>query len=409
MGVQIGAKNLTPHPRPKVEWPDYGIEHVITGSDYATMYGNAFLYQEQYAADYAHGRIRLCEQHAMDILAAWGNTPRICEPESDQTTVFLDTETSGLAGGTGTYAFLVGIGYRTPAGFELVQFFMRDPDQESAMLAALDQWLARFNVVVTFNGKTFDIPLLNTRYTMNGLSAPFENYQHLDVLHIARRLWRDRLPSRALSELEKEIVRFFRTQDEVPGWLIPQLYFDYLRSGDARPLAGVFYHNAKDILSLAALYGHIADMLTDPLGQAVDDDIDMASIARLYEDMGWLEQAAAIYERSLESGDMPEDIFIKTMQRFALLRRRKGEWEKAVLLWRTAADHGDIAAYVELSKYYEHRVRNNMEALNWARKALETLDADRFFPGNRSIIERELGKRVHRLYQRVYEAFDEEE
>ena len=141
---------------------------------------------------------------------------------------------------------------------------MRDPGQEAALLAALDQWLAEFDVIVTFNGKSFDVPLLNSRFLMNGITTPFERYEHVDVLQIARKLWRDRLPSRALGELEKEIIHFYRTGDDIPGWMIPQVYFDYLRSGDARPLAGVFYHNVIDILTLAALFGHIGAMLNDP-------------------------------------------------------------------------------------------------------------------------------------------------
>src|SRR5690606_29266065 len=131
-----------------------------------------------------------------------------------------DTETTGLMGGTGTYAFLVGIGFRSDEGFRLVQFFMRDPSLERALLAALQQWLNTFDVVVTFNGKTFDLPLLNNRYTMNGLPSPLSRFEHVDVLHLARKLWRDRLPSRALGDLEKEIVRFFRTGEDIPGWVI---------------------------------------------------------------------------------------------------------------------------------------------------------------------------------------------
>lgn len=402
MGVQLGANHLPE--TPKVQRSGYGIEKVVSGRDIHTVYGPAFIVEEHYPLDYVHGQIALCSEHEMDILAEWGGTPRITQTGGENV-VFLDTETSGLAGGTGTYAFLVGIGYRTPVGFDLVQLFMRDPAQEAALLAALDQWLARFNVVVTFNGKTFDVPLLNTRYAMNGLTTPFPIYEHLDVLHVARKLWRDRLPSRALGELEKEIVQFYRTGEEVPGWMIPQLYFDYLRSGDARPLGGVFYHNARDILSLAALYGHIAVMLNDPLSDAVPYGLDIAAIARMYEEMGRLEHAAGLYERSLEVGDIPEPLFFKTMERFALLRRRTGELEKAALLWRKAAEHGELFSCIELSKYYEHHQSNDMAALEWARKALEILDSTRYFTGSRKTVERDIERRIGRLSQRVYRSF----
>ena len=406
MGMQLGTSHLPEQKkRPR---SSYGIEAVIDGVDVPTVFGPAFMRLEKYPAGYQHGSIPLCPDYQMDILAAWGGTPRINEPEG-KNVVFLDTETSGLAGGTGTYAFLIGLGYRTEAGFELVQFFMRDPEQESALLAALDQWLSRFSVVVTFNGKTFDIPILNSRYIMNGLTAPFGNYEHLDVLQISRKLWRDRLPSRALSELEKEIGHVYRTQEEVPGWLIPQLYFDYLRDGDARPLSGVFYHNSQDILSLAALYGHIAGMLKDPLhsDQSVYG-LDLAAIARLYEEMGLVDQAAELYERSLEIGDLPEPFFFKTIERYATLYRRQGEWFRAAQLWRRAAEYGEVTACVELSKYYEHHERNYLEALNWAKRALDNFEVDQFYPGSGRKLEREIERRIGRLYQRVYQTVGRE-
>lgn len=403
MGVQLGANHL--NKTPQQDKSTHSIDTVVSGSDYSTVYGSTFITRQLYPLDHNHGRIPLCPECGMEKLAAWSGTSRILQP-GGKNIVFLDTETSGLAGGTGTYAFLVGIGYRTDDHFELLQFFMRDPAQEPALLAALDHWLAQFDVVVTFNGKSYDVPLLNTRYTLNGLSGPFTNFEHVDVLQIARRLWRDRLASRALGDLEKEIIQFYRTEEEVPGWMIPQIYFDYLRSGDARPLGGVFYHNELDILSLSALYGHVAEMLENPLGQSVEAGLDLAAIARLYEDLGWLEQAAVLYERCLDAGDLPEPFFFKTIERYALLRRRRGDWERAVQLWEKAAEHGELSACIELSKYYEHRLRNAVEALKWARRALEVLDANRYFEGPHKTTEREIERRIGRLYQRIGRTFD---
>jgi uncharacterized protein YprB with RNaseH-like and TPR domain len=399
LGVQLGAGQMKTSPKQRQS--DYGIENVVKGYDFQTAYGLTYLVQEQYPADYMHGLISLCADREMDVLAAYSGTPRITQRDG-YNVVFLDTETSGLAGGTGTYAFLVGIGFRTPTGFEVMQFFMRDPAQEPSLLAALDQWLARFNVVVTFNGKSFDLPLLNTRYIMNGFSSPFGGFEHVDVLHVARKLWRDRLPSRALGELEKEIIQFYRAGEDIPGWMIPPLYFDYLRDGDARPLAGIFYHNAHDILSLAALYSHIAGILKDPLNLAAGYGFDLAAIARLYEDMGWIGQAAQLYERSLELGDLPEEFFYKTIERYALLHRRNGNWEKAAQLWKKAAEHGQVFACIELAKYYEHHERNYVEALQWSKKALESLEIDRYFSGSGRVQEVEIERRIGRLSVRVY-------
>ncbi len=170
MGVQLGTQNLA-KPASSRRKPAYPIESVVEGADHPTIFGDAFVTSQHYSLDYRHGKVTLCSEANCDVLSAWSQSARILQPGGENV-VFLDTETSGLAGGTGTYVFLIGIGYRTAQGFDLVQFFMRDPAQEAALIAALDQWLARFDVVVTFNGKTFDIPLLSTRYQMNGLTSP---------------------------------------------------------------------------------------------------------------------------------------------------------------------------------------------------------------------------------------------
>lgn len=403
LGMRLGAEHLVKPEERRVHL--HGIETVIDGRVIENDFGMTFEHKERYLHDYEHGSISLCSDCTKEVLAAWAKTSRISSPDG-QNVVFLDTETSGLFGGSGTYVFLVGLGFRSVDGFHLVQLFMRDPNQEAAFLAALNDILAQFDVVVTFNGKTFDVPMLNTRYLMNGFAEPFTEYEHVDMLHIARKLWRDRLPSRALGALEGSILNVYRSQEEVPGWLIPQIYFDYLRSGDARPLAGVFYHNAIDILSLAALYNRVAALLADPLTEAASEGIDMAAIARLYEELGWLEQAARLYERSLEVGDLPENIFFKTLERYALMRRRQKDWTKAVELWRTAAAHGMPGACLELSKYYEHRERNPLEALEWARRALEHLEVGiGEYPGKR--LEKEVHQRIGRLYRRVYESFED--
>jgi tetratricopeptide (TPR) repeat protein len=282
----------------------------------------------------------------------------------------LDTETSGLAGGTGTYVFLVGIGFRIEHGFKLAQIFMRDPSQEPALLAAITQILDSFDTIVTFNGRTFDVPLLNTRHVLNGFTSPFSAMSHVDLLPLARRLWRNRLPSRALSSLEIEILGLQRTREEVPGWMIPEIYFDYLRNGDARQLEGVFYHNAMDIVSLAALFNYMADMLEGPLGNPLLPGLDLVALARLYEDLQDWETAILLYERGLDQG-LPQDFFIQTLERFAQLYRRQENWEGAVNLWKKAAGHKHLDAYIELAKYYEHQQRDYDQAIQWTQNALE--------------------------------------
>ena len=174
---------------------------------------------------------------------------------------FLDTETTGLSGGTGTLAFLIGVGRFGEQGFHLTQYILEDPSEESSLLLALSIYSEEIEEIVTFNGKSFDLPLLKSRYILNRMPVPFTHLRHLDLLHISRRLWRQRLPSRSLKDLEHEILHLPRTEEEVPGWMIPELYFNFLKSGDASLIKNVVYHNAMDIVSLAALFIGITQML----------------------------------------------------------------------------------------------------------------------------------------------------
>jgi uncharacterized protein YprB with RNaseH-like and TPR domain len=182
---------------------------------------------------------------------------------------------------------MVGVGRFDGEVFRLAQFFMRDPIEEPAQLAALEAFLAPCETVVTFNGKAFDVPLLNTRYRINGEDSPLASTAQIDLLHLARRLWRERLPSCSLGSLEEHILEITRTSEDTPGWMIPELYFDYLRSGDARPLKGVFYHNTMDILSMVALLDLMAGTLADPLKMETEHPTDLVAVGRLFESLRW--------------------------------------------------------------------------------------------------------------------------
>jgi uncharacterized protein YprB with RNaseH-like and TPR domain len=392
LGVHIGADHLQPVTKPVKT--DYLIEEVLPGEEELTQLGSAFVVKNDYPLDYSHGLCKLCATPDLKLIAQWGKTNHL--PQIDPHKIlFLDTETSGLAGGTGTFAFLIGLGYQTPAGFRLIQLFLREPGQEPALLAALARIIAPFEAVVTFNGKSFDIPLLKTRHILNGIPSPFSEIEHIDMLPLARRIWRNRLPSRALGDLETAILEVVRTQEEVPGWLVPQIYFDYLNTGDARPLAGVFYHNSIDILSLAGLFNYVAELLNDPLKTSEIDSLDMIAIARLYEELGYLETAAIYYEHSLNQG-MPEPFYIQTLQRFAVLYRHKGEWDAAARLWEKAVEHDQVSACVELAKYYEHQKKDYPEAIRWTRIGLNLVEYNRRLPDRQTWLK-ELERRLTRL------------
>src|SRR5262249_23063626 len=209
--------------------------------------------------------------------------------------VFLDTETTGLAGGAGTAAFLIGVGYVPGSRFVVRQYFMRDYHEEGALLEALDQELRRFKRIVTFNGKMFDVPLLDARFRLNRGRFPLTDAPHLDLLHPARRLWKLRLDSCRLQSLEVELLGLRRVGD-ISGDQIPTIYFDWVRRQDARALARVFEQNRQDILSLAAL-AVLACRWVDE-GQA-EDPRDIFSLARVLERAHLFERCQQEYRRTL--------------------------------------------------------------------------------------------------------------
>src|SRR5215213_3279188 len=367
LGVKTGLTDLAP-PKPKSL---YGIDSVMAGAFCPTPLGDVFFTEQVYLPDHHHGIAPILCSSPRSLISQWANDPRLADIPLSRF-AFLDTETSGLAGGTGTYAFMVGIARFMDDHFVLRQFFMRDPAEEPAMLEAIAQFLAPAQALVTFNGKAFDAPLLATRYRLHHIPIPFEGYGHLDLLPLARRLWRDRLESRALKYLEQHILGLSRSSDEVPGYEIPWLYFDYLKSGDARPLAGVFYHNAMDVVAMAALLAHVNDVIQNPYDGRVEYGLDFVALGKLFEDLGHWEEAARLFERGLQLG-VGEADFGLAVKRLSILQKKRGDFEEALRLWEDAAVNGHIYAHIEMAKYYEHKCRDVSTALKWTRSALEHL------------------------------------
>jgi uncharacterized protein len=391
LGVRIGARDLPP-PQPRSA---HSIDQVVPGRFHATPRGETFVVETTYPPEYRHGHAALTLAAPLGTIAEWAKEPRLAQLEPGRL-VFLDIETTGLSGGTGTYAFLVGIGRFNGDQFCLTQVFMRDPVEEAALLAALIEFLQPLDALVTFNGKAFDAPVLRTRYIVNGYDIPFSSAAHLDLLPLARRLWRERLESRALSSLETHILKAARTGEDIPGWLIPQMYFDYLRSGDARQLKGIFYHNAMDVVAMAALLSHTAQMLDQPFVFAVDHGLDLIAIGRLFEDLGRLDEAARLYARGVEHA-VPEEIWRETVRRLSFVQRRRGEVQSAVELWREAAHTRQVYAFVELAKYYEHKMGDYAEAERQTSAALAIVHAPDFPAGARRRWTKDLDHRLARL------------
>jgi uncharacterized protein len=398
LGVKVGVSEISSPP--KLE--KYTIERVLPGTYLNTNQGQTYVVQQDYPVDYQHGKQTLLIDSPLLVIEKWAREPGLHNQESESF-AFLDTETSGLAGGTGTFAFLVGAGRFERNHFHLVQFFMRDPSEEGALLLALEEFLAPCKALVSFNGKSFDAPLLNTRYALAGWKSPLVDMQHVDLLHLARRLWRDRLPSRTLGNLEVQILGTSRTEEEVPGWMIPQMYFDYLRSGDAREMKNVFYHNAMDVVSLAALFKHVAGLLADPLHQEGLDPIDQASLARLFEDLEDEELAIQLYRNSLQqrTGAFRDEQYWDALQRLSFVYKHREEHVQAILLWEEAAQNGKLYAFVELAKLYEHTLGDLEQALDWTKQAIKCIEKSSFPTYERSFWQPELEHRLERLNRKI--------
>jgi uncharacterized protein YprB with RNaseH-like and TPR domain len=314
--------------------------------------------------------------------------------------LFLDTETTGLAGGSGTYAFLVGIAWWEGGGLEIEQFFLREYSEERSMLFALQERIAEHPVVVTFNGKSFDWPLLETRYGMSRkISVPTPR-AHLDFLHPARNLWRLRVGSVRLSELERHVLGWDRGADLLSG-VIPQIYFDYLRGGPPERLVPVLNHNQMDLRGLAALSGRILSLLGDAenVGQ---DGLELFGVSRICEKRGEDVRARNLYEKSIASF-LPTETDRAARRSLARLAKREGDFDVACELWKEAlgnSRHG-YEAYEQLAIYYEHKVRNPDQArqivqqgLNELRRAIQVGD---IAPGPYREIKAKFDYRMERL------------
>jgi uncharacterized protein YprB with RNaseH-like and TPR domain len=381
------------------------IERFVNGEERTNEYGRYFYSANLYPESQTHGRVSLDSIRESDpALMDWiGRDPALKDAELTAA-VYLDTETTGLAGGTGTLPFLVGLGSFTEGGFLVEQFFMRDYDEEQAVLHAVRERLGEAGALVTYNGKAYDLNILDARWTLSRMSHPARDLPHLDLLFSVRRLWRRRLSDCSLVNVEKEILRFFR-KDDVPGFLIPGLYFEYLRSRSAVSLEPVFTHNRWDIIALAALAALINRIYQNP-GDMLEHSADLVSLGRAMENLPQTRAAVECFIKALESEPDPDEKG-EIYRSLGLAWKRLGEWEKAVDIWNEMIDSQPYSTlpYEELAKYYEHRTREFERAIVVVQRALdrlavmEALHTERTVPSDRQDLEYRL-RRLKRKTER---------
>jgi len=344
------------------------LENLLGGAVEETGHGGVLVVRRRFEPGHLHGRQLLDAARAMpDSSLALLTRARI--PPAGPRLIYLDTETTGLSGGTGTYAFLVGVGFFDGETFEIRQYFMRDLDEEPALLAALDPLLQGMDGIVTYNGTGFDLPLLETRFVLARRRWP-EAAFHLDLLQAARRLWSGRLTDCRLGTVEQHALGFAREAD-LPGALIPSVYFEYLRRKAPGELPRVFEHNRHDILSLAALAGWVADALARaPLpGLGADE---LAGLGKLWESVD-ADRGEACYRMALDSG-LGSPARERVLGRLAWHEKRRSRWDASRVLWEAAARGArifDARPWEEMAKIHEHRLRDLSAAHAVVTEALE--------------------------------------
>jgi uncharacterized protein len=394
LGIQRGARELIRLPEPAPAQEAVG----LPGEPTETPFGPAWVRTARYPLRQRPelGGLLAAEP---EVLAALGQDASLARLEPSHA-AFVDTETTGLSLGAGTYTFLIGIGtYELPEGdaetlllpedgflgspgdFVVRQYFMRNPGEERAQLHLVEEALGNCTGIVSFNGRAFDLPLILNRFILARVPFPLVGAPHLDLLPAARRIWRARYRSCSLGNLERNVLGYQRTAEDVPGWMIPDIYREYYRTGVAgEMLTRVFYHNLEDITSMTVLGARMMSLLRPrgpDTGTMTLHPLEWLGLARCYRDLSWDEAGIAAY-RSALGGSLGSSEELDALRELGYLYKRTERRAEAVALWEewigTAASE-DLTPYVELAKHHEWYTGDLMAARGWAAWALQLAEA----------------------------------
>ncbi|MGQ9509154.1 MAG: ribonuclease H-like domain-containing protein [Thermodesulfobacteriota bacterium] len=356
----------------------FPIEQLIKGEILSHPLGETFQGKEYFPPHFKYGEMTLSEILSIPTYPAYLLLKDERLKELDfRKALFLDTETTGLSGGTGTFAFMIGLGFFQGDGFVIQQLFMRDYSEERASLSIFKEILDSYPFLVTFNGKLYDIPLLETRFILSHLITKIREIPNLDLLYPARRIWRGAYENCRLITLESRLLGIER-EDDIPSEWIPSLYFEYLRTRDARRIYRVFYHNQMDLLTMVALAGRIHLIYHNPHAAQPRKGVEHFSLGKLFWDHGEREKAIPCFEIALKRCE--DELAWDVMRWLAMAFKKTGQIERAQALWEemlTWPDPKDIFPYVELAKYYEHRRQDLKKAIHYVEEALRRVSPDR--------------------------------
>lgn len=373
------------HSEPAGVTDEWGVVDAVTER---SEWGDFILRRRTYEADYRHGGSRLgdlidCADELWRLLACEESGIALTEGKGSphERLLFMDTETTGLGHGAGNVAFMIGIGFYEGKRYTVEQMLIRHPGEEAAMLGYLQDKLKNRPVLISYNGKSFDWPIVKNRYIMNRMPLQAEPAGHIDFLYPSRNLWKHTLPSCRLSQVEEERLGVSREND-VPGSLAPALYFQYLAEKDPKVLRGVFIHNELDVLSLAGLAVHFAGLL----GGKIDWMQARAFGREEWFRLGlWLEKIGMQDKAGEALGALADELLAderkgeidSCLLPLAQFFKRRRMLDEACLLWKhyIACKDGSRTAslepYIELSMYYEHTAKEWKQALDYAEMALD--------------------------------------
>jgi hypothetical protein len=388
LGVYFGSKG-------SIEFKPLSKEktNILPGIRKSNSLGEFFFSEHQFPSNYTHGSV------PFDLFFA--PQPIFSTPDTGRTfditkCVFLDTETTGLSTSGGTFAFMVGVGWFQENQFKLRQYFLVSPNQEEAMLLDLENLLSLHQYIVTYNGISFDIPILKSRLKYHRIPTTIINKNQIDLLKYARMLFRYQFDNRSLKSIESKVLNFQRTEEEIPGYLAPIIYQDYLKSGETQDIAGVFYHNEMDVVSLAALLRIINEVANENDKHFSSYETLHYSLARQFDRNREYTKATDYYLKALDQPKLPDAIRLNCYICLGNIYKKTNQIEKSLVFWQHASEFGSIESLIELAKLFEHKLKNYELAMDYCKKALLLIEND-VQSIKRALLQDQIDNRMERL------------
>jgi uncharacterized protein YprB with RNaseH-like and TPR domain len=362
--------------------------------------------ENSYALDVSYGRIKLASglEISGEVLRCLSQDDAFKDLDLS-TALFIDLETTGLSGGTGVIPFNVGMGYYRDDKFIVGQYFLGEMAEEERMIQELAEFFKEmdFKSVVTYNGKSFDIPLLETRFILHRRPFLLSELPHLDFLFPARRLWSHKYESCRLFHLALNVVQTGRTED-IPSAEIPWRYFQYLQTGNYDLIEPILYHNQEDILSLLGLVVIGAHIFSEDPELCMGDAMDFYGAGKVMASAGDMEKSVQFFQKALD-GNLTDEVSVETKKRLSFHFKKHQDWDSAVPIWKemtstTVVTQAQLFSFRELAMHFEHRLKNLKEAKRIAEEGFV------LSMGVSSYYEKDFSYRLDRLRRKIKQQKD---